>query len=97
MAFKHVSALDGNPWPGMLGSCPQHCKIQATERLVHSVSPAPSPHLFHVKDDNEFQGGDGREEWGEEGSNPADGLPIHDAQDIVWDGEFLLPPALDQL
>lgn len=58
--------------------------------------PYPFSHLFHIKDDNEFQGGDGREEWGEEGSDPADGLPVHNAQDIVWDGEFLLAPALDQ-
>lgn len=64
---------------------------------MQSVSPAPFPHLLHIKDDNKFQGGDGREEWGEEGSNPADGLSVHNTQDIVRDGEFLLPPALDQL
>ena len=72
-------------------------KTRAIERLVQSGSPASFPHLFHIKDDNEFQGGNGREEWGEEGSNPADGLPVHDAQDIVGDGEFLLAPAPDQL
>lgn len=59
--------------------------------------PRAPPHLFHVKGDDEFQGGDGGEERGEEGSNPADGLPIHNTQDVVWDGKFLLSPALDQL
>ena len=80
-----------------LGSCPQICNSKATERAVTGCEPRASPHLFHVKGDNEFQGGDGGEERGEEGSNPADGLSVHDTQDVVWDGKFLLSPALDQL
>lgn len=77
---------------------PVHRFAEQSNRMSRTGwEPHGSPHLFHVKGDNEFQGGDGGEERGEEGSNPANGLPIHDTQDVVWDGKFLLSPALDQL
>lgn len=55
------------------------------------------PYLFHIKDDNEFQGCNCREKRWEKGSNPANGLPIDDPQDVIRNGKFLLSPALNQL
>lgn len=108
MEFKHVSALDGAGdtaqwYPTSLARWGQWAPVRTTaknkmtERVVQGASPSPFPHLLHIKDDDEFQGGDCREEWGEEGSDPADGLAVHDAKDVVRDGKLLLPPALDQL
>lgn len=107
MAFKHVNASDG---AGDTAQCyttglacwrhwaPVHSIAIAKQQKEHTGCEShPLSYLFHVKDDNKLQSGNCREEWGEEGSNPADGLPIHNAQDVVWDGKFLLPPALDQL
>lgn len=56
-----------------------------------------APYLFHVKDDDELQGGDCRKEGREEGTDPANGLSVNDPQDVVGNGELLLAPALEQL
>lgn len=68
-------------------------------RIIQNMSsPHPrSPYLFHIKDDNELQGCNGREKRWEKSSNPANGLPIDDPQDVIGNGKFLLSPALNQL
>lgn len=71
--------------------------LQGQERSRYQP-PLPSPpYLFHIKDDNEFQGRNCREKRGEKGSDPANGLPINNSQHVIRNGKFLLPPALDQL
>lgn len=80
--------------------------VGATCRMPGEVKNSPeyephlhprSPYLFHIKDDNEFQGCNCREKRWEKGSNPANGLPIDDPQDVIRNGKFLLSPALNQL
>lgn len=63
----------------------------------YQASMPTSPYLFHIEDDNEFQGCNGREKGWEKGSDPANGLPINDPQHIVRNGKFLLSPTLHQL
>ena len=74
--------------------CRMPCKVKNGPEYQ---SPAqPSPYLFHIKDDNEFQGCNCREKRGEKGSNPANGLPINNPQNVIRNGKFLLSPALNQ-
>ena len=63
----------------------------------HQPTVPTSPYLFHIKDDDEFQGCNGRQKGREKGSNPANGLPINNSQNVIRNCKFLLPPALYQL
>lgn len=75
--------------------CWMSCKIKNGPGF-RPLNPT-SPYLFHVKDDNELQGCNCRKKGWEKGSNPTNGLPINDPQNIIRDGKFLLSPALKKL
>lgn len=53
-------------------------------------------HLFDVEDDEVLDGADGGQQGAVECPDPADGLAVHNLQDVLGDGKLLLAPPLGQ-
>lgn len=53
-------------------------------------------YLFDVEDDEVLDGADGGQQGAVECPDPADGLAVHNLQDVLGDGKLLLAPPLGQ-
>lgn len=53
-------------------------------------------YLFDVEDDEVLDGADGGQQGAVERPDPADGLAVHNFQDVLGDGKLLLAPPLGQ-